>query len=52
MIGNNINKINHELFSSLLTRHQIGLEKPMKGSDSDFDSIDGMHFKCYKIDMS
>ena len=40
-----------ELFESLLSRHQIGLETSMRGSDFIFDSISLLHHKCHKIDF-
>ena len=48
VIENNTNKIIYQLFSSLLTRSQIGLETLMRGSDF-FDSIDGMNYQCKEI---
>ena len=38
-----------KLFSSLLTKYQVGLEASMKGCDFTFDSIDGMYYNCHGI---
>ena len=46
MNGNNKNEVINELFSSLLPRYQIGLEKSMKGSEFVFDYVDQLHYKC------
>ena len=38
MLYNNENEFVNELFESLLSRHQVGLETSMRGSDFIFDS--------------
>ena len=42
-------KIIIELFQSLFTRYQIGLETLMKYSDFVFDSMDGLYYKYLRI---
>ena len=37
-----------ELFQSLLSRYQIGLETSMKGSDFVFDCVNLLYYKCQK----
>ena len=37
-----------ELFQSLLSRYQIGLETSMKGSDFVFDCVNSLYYKCQK----
>ena len=37
--GNKADKVIEEIFKSLLSRYQIGLEKSMKGSDFIFDCV-------------
>ena len=36
----------NELLESLLSRHQIGLETSMRGSDFIFDSVQLLYYKC------
>ena len=36
----------NELLESLLSRHQIGLETSMRGSDFIFDSLQLLYYKC------
>ena len=52
MIGNKTDGIINELFELPLSRHQIGLEVSIKGSEFVFDYIDGLHYKCNKIDLN
>ena len=40
-----------ELFQSLLSRYQIGLETSMKGSDFIFDCVNLPYWKCHKINF-
>ena len=47
MTGNNTNEIINELFSSLLRRYQIDLEKSMKGNDFAFDYFGKLYYKCH-----
>lgn len=37
---------------SILTRYQAGLEKSVKSCDFVFNSIDGLHYWCYKISLN
>ena len=52
MISNETDKIIIELFQSLLTRYQIGLETSMKGRDFVFDSMDELYYKCLRISLN
>ena len=53
MIGNNTNEIIDKFFSSLLiNRYQIDLEIKLKCSYFIFDSIDGMYYKCHRINLN
>ena len=38
-----------ELFESLLSRYQIGLETSMNGSDFIFDCVNLLYYKCHKF---
>ena len=38
-----------ELFQLLLSRYQIGLEAPRKGSDFVFNYVHLLYYKCHKI---
>ena len=40
-----------ELFQSLLSRYQIGLETSMKGSDFIFDCVNLSYWKFHKINF-
>ena len=40
-----------ELFQSLLSRYQIGLETSMKGSNVIFDSVHLLYHKSHKINF-
>lgn len=44
--GNNINKIVTEIFTSLLTRYQMGLETSMKCSNFVSDGMNEIYYKC------
>ena len=45
------NEIVGELFESLLSKYQIGLETSMRGSDFIFDSVQLLCYKCHKINF-
>ena len=47
----NASKVVNELFESLLSRYQIGLEIPMRGSDFIFDSVQLLYYKRHKINF-
>ena len=47
----NANKVVNELFDSLFSRYQIGLERSMRGSDFTFDSVQMLFYKCHKINF-
>ena len=48
----NVNKVVNELLESFLSRYQMGLETSMIRSDSIFDSVQLMYYKCHKIIFS
>ena len=52
MIGNETDEIIQNLFESLLQKYQEGLEKPMRGSEFIFDSVDLLNYKLNKISLS
>ena len=43
------NEIIEELFDSLLSRYQIGLETQMRGLDFVSDCVNLLYYKCHKI---
>ena len=45
------NEVIEDLFGSILSRYQIGLETSLKGSDYILDSIYSLHYKCHKINF-
>ena len=47
----NENEVVNELFESLLSRYQIGLETPIRVSNFIFDSVQLLHYKCHKINF-
>ena len=47
----NLYEVVNELFESLLSRYQIGLEASMRGSDFIFDSVQLLYYKCHKINF-
>ena len=49
MIYDNTDEVIEELFESLLSRYQIGLETSMTGSDFIFDCGHLLYYKCHKI---
>ena len=46
-----VHEVIEELFQSLLSRYQIGLETSMKGSDFIFDCVNLSYWKCHKINF-
>ena len=48
---NNVSEIVNELFESLLSRYQIGLETSVRGSDFIFDSVQLFYHKCHKVNF-
>ena len=50
MINDKADEVTEELFQSLLSRYQIGLEASVKGSEFAFDCIHLLYCKCHKID--
>ena len=51
MTYENSNDVVDELFESLLSKYQIGLETSMRGSNFIFDSVQILHYKCHKINF-
>ena len=51
MSYDNANKVVDEIFESLLSRYQIGLEISMRGSDCIFDSVQLLYYKYHKINF-
>ena len=49
MLYDNANEVVNALFESLLSRHQIGLETSMRGSNFIFDLVWLLNYKCHKI---
>ena len=49
MINDKVDDIIEELSQSLLSRHQIGLEKSVKGGDIIFECVHLLQYKCRKI---
>ena len=47
----NANEAVDELFESLLSRYQIGLETSMRGINFTFDSVQIVYYKCHKINF-
>ena len=47
----NGNEVVKEIFDSILSRYQIGLETSMKGSDFIFDTLISLYYKCLKINF-
>ena len=48
MINDKEDKVIEELYQSLLSKYQIGLETSVEGSDFIFDSVHLLHYKCHK----
>ena len=51
MTYENSNDVFDELFESLLSKYQIGLETSMRGSNFIFDSVQILHYKCHKTNF-
>ena len=51
MAYDNANKVIKEIFESLLSRYQIGLEQSMKQTDFNFDLVQLLYYKCHKINF-
>ena len=49
MINNKADEVIEKLFDLLNKKYQIGLEKPMNGSDFMFDCVHLSYYKCHKI---
>ena len=51
MMNDKADKIIEELFQSLLSRYQIGLETLMWGSNFFFDCVHLLYYKCHEINF-
>ena len=51
MTYDNPDGIIKELFDLLLSKHQIGLETQMRGSDFILDCVSLLYYKCHKINF-
>ena len=49
MINDKADEVDEEIFLSLLSRYQIGLETLMKGSEFVFDCFHLLYYRCHKI---
>ena len=49
MIKDKADKIIEELFQSLLSRYEIGLETSVRGSNFIFEYVHLLYYKCHKI---
>ena len=49
MSYDNANEVVNDLFESLLSRYQTGLETSMRENDFIFDSVQFLYYKCQKI---
>ena len=47
----NANELADEPFESLLSRYQDSLEISMRGSDFNFDSVELLYYKCYRVNF-
>ena len=52
MMSDKADEVIEELFQSLLSRYQIGLEASMKGSEFVFDCVQPLYCKCHKINRN
>ena len=48
---NDANEVVDEVFESLCSRYQGNLETSMRGSNSTFDSVQLMYYKCHKVNF-
>ena len=51
MSNDNANEFVNELFESLHSMYQIGLETSMRGTNLIFDSVPLLYYKCHKINF-
>ena len=52
MINDKTEEVIEELFQSLLSRYQIGLETSMRVSGFVFDYVHLLYYKCHKININ
>ena len=51
MSYNDANEVAYELFKSLSSRHKNNLETSMEASESIFDSVHSMYYKCHIVNF-
>ena len=51
LIYDNVDIVSEELFQSLLSRYQIGLDTSMRGSDFIYDCVHLLYYECHKINF-
>ena len=51
MSYDNANGVVNEIFESLLSRYQIGLEISTSETDFIFESVKLLYYKCHKINL-
>ena len=51
MSYDNANGVVNEIFESLLSRYQIGLETSTSETDFIFESVKLLYYKCHKINL-
>ena len=44
-------KVIEEIFQSLLSRYQFGMEKSLKGSNFVFQCVHLLYYKCHRINF-
>ena len=49
MFNDKQEKVIKELFESLLSKYQVGLETSMRGGEFVFDYVHLLYYKCYII---
>ena len=49
MIYDDVNEVIKDVFASLLSRYQIGLEKSMRGCDFIVDGVNLLYYKYHKM---
>ena len=52
MVNDEADEVIKEIFQSIFSRYQIGLETTMKGSNFSFDCVNLFYYKWHKINMN
>ena len=52
MIKNKADEVVEKLFRSLLNGYKINLETLMRGSDSIFDYVHWLYYKCHQVNLN